>query len=75
MPFDNIKTRMQSVDNKYKNMLECSGHMLRQKGVKVFWRATTPRLVRLTVKDTPPLHEWPRLTRVLAFERNHVHRF
>jgi len=51
MPFDNIKTRMQSVDNKYKNMLECSGHMLRQEGVKVFWRATTPRLVRLTLSS------------------------
>ncbi|KIV82396.1 hypothetical protein PV11_04513 [Exophiala sideris] len=51
MPFDNIKTRMQSVDNKYKNMLECGRHMLHQEGVKVFWRATTPRLVRLTLSS------------------------
>lgn len=49
MPFDNVKTRMQSIGNPDRNMLACAGRMLRTEGVLAFWKATTPRLVRLTV--------------------------
>ena len=49
MPFDNVKTRMQSIGNPDRNMLACAARMFRAEGVLVFWKATTPRLVRLTV--------------------------
>ncbi|KIW16295.1 hypothetical protein PV08_06346 [Exophiala spinifera] len=51
MPFDNIKTRMQSTSNSHRSMLSCGMSMLRQEGIKVFWRATTPRLVRLMLSS------------------------
>lgn len=49
MPFDNIKTKMQSIGNTHTRMIRCAMHMAKTEGVKVFWKATTPRLVRLTV--------------------------
>lgn len=50
MPFDNIKTRMQSLGStKSVGMSSLALQMLRSEGIAVFWRATTPRLVRLTV--------------------------
>ncbi|KAH0370670.1 hypothetical protein KCU65_g2285, partial [Aureobasidium melanogenum] len=52
MPFDNIKTRMQSIGNKYTRMTSCATHMAKTKGVRVFWKATTPRLVRLTLSNS-----------------------
>jgi hypothetical protein len=52
MPFDNIKTRMQSIGNKYTRMTSCALHMAKTEGVKVFWKATTPRLVRLTLSSS-----------------------
>jgi solute carrier family 25 citrate transporter 1 len=52
MPFDNIKTRMQSIGNKYTRMTTCAIHMAKTEGVKVFWKATTPRLVRLTLSSS-----------------------
>ncbi|KAF2709266.1 tricarboxylate transporter [Pleomassaria siparia CBS 279.74] len=52
MPFDNVKTRMQSIGNSNRRMLSVAARMLATEGVGVFWKATTPRLVRLTVKDS-----------------------
>jgi solute carrier family 25 citrate transporter 1 len=52
MPFDNIKTRMQSIGNKYTRMTSCAVHMAKTEGIKVFWKATTPRLVRLTLSSS-----------------------
>ncbi|THW15458.1 hypothetical protein D6D24_04951 [Aureobasidium pullulans] len=52
MPFDNIKTRMQSIGNKHTGMIHCAMHMAKTEGVKVFWKATTPRLVRLTLSSS-----------------------
>jgi solute carrier family 25 citrate transporter 1 len=52
MPFDNIKTRMQSIGNKYTRMTGCAVHMAKTEGVRVFWKATTPRLVRLTLSSS-----------------------
>lgn len=49
MPFDNIKTRMQSTHSQYKGMVDCARKTLRRDGVTAFWRGTSPRLVRLTV--------------------------
>lgn len=57
MPFDNIKTRMQSVqsaDARYAGMVDCAARILRSDGVFAFWRGTSPRLVRLTVS----LFQW-----------------
>ncbi|OBR05344.1 Mitochondrial carrier protein [Colletotrichum higginsianum IMI 349063] len=51
MPFDNIKTRMQSVNARYKGMLDCAAQTLREDGVLAFWRGTSPRLVRLTLSS------------------------
>ncbi|KIW70754.1 hypothetical protein PV04_02995 [Phialophora macrospora] len=51
MPFDNIKTRMQSVDSTHRSMLSCGRSMLRHEGITVFWRASTPRLVRLMLSS------------------------
>lgn len=52
MPFDNIKTRMQSIGNKYTRMMSCAVHMAKTEGIRVFWKATTPRLVRLTLSSS-----------------------
>ncbi|KAL1837767.1 hypothetical protein VTK73DRAFT_4559 [Phialemonium thermophilum] len=51
MPFDNIKTRMQSSHSQYRNMLDCARQTLRADGVWAFWRGTSPRLVRLTLSS------------------------
>ncbi|KAK3116991.1 hypothetical protein LTR53_002073 [Teratosphaeriaceae sp. CCFEE 6253] len=52
MPFDNIKTRMQCVGSTERSMLSCARGMLVDEGVRVFWKATTPRLVRLTLSSS-----------------------
>ncbi|RFU29530.1 hypothetical protein B7463_g6804, partial [Scytalidium lignicola] len=51
MPFDNIKTRMQSTSHSYEGMCDCAIQTLRQDGVAAFWRGTSPRLVRLTLSS------------------------
>ncbi|CZR54054.1 related to mitochondrial tricarboxylate/dicarboxylate carrier proteins [Phialocephala subalpina] len=51
MPFDNIKTRIQGSTNQYSGMLDCTKKSLASEGVGVFWRGTTPRLVRLTLSS------------------------
>ncbi|KXH62687.1 mitochondrial carrier protein [Colletotrichum salicis] len=54
MPFDNIKTRMQSVQSigaRYSGMMDCAARILRSDGVTAFWRGTSPRLVRLTLSS------------------------
>ena len=52
MPFDNVKTRMQSTGKSGMRMTSVASQMLATEGLLVFWRATTPRLVRLTVRST-----------------------
>ncbi|THY13546.1 tricarboxylate transport protein [Aureobasidium pullulans] len=52
MPFDNIKTKMQSIGNTHTRIIRCAMHMAKAEGVKVFWKATTPRLVRLTLSSS-----------------------
>lgn len=49
MPFDNIKTRMQSTgaETRYKHSLDCLQKIVREEGVKRLWGGTTPRLARL----------------------------
>jgi solute carrier family 25 (mitochondrial citrate transporter), member 1 len=49
MPFDNIKTWMQSTIESYDGMLDCARKTLRKNGITAFWKGTTPRLVRLIV--------------------------
>lgn len=50
MPFDNVKTRMQSVGGGYTGMLDCAAKTLKRDGIGAFWRGTSPRLVRMTVR-------------------------
>lgn len=50
MPFDNVKTRIQSGSRAYSGMMDCASKTLREEGALAFWRGTSPRLVRLTVK-------------------------
>ncbi|WVF68991.1 hypothetical protein IAT40_003765 [Kwoniella sp. CBS 6097] len=49
MPFDVIKTRMQSLRAKteYRNSLHCAYRILTEEGVLKFWKGTVPRLGRL----------------------------
>jgi solute carrier family 25 citrate transporter 1 len=49
MPFDNIKTRIQSAAHVRQSMLDCASNIARKEGVIAFWRGTTPRLIRLMV--------------------------
>jgi len=52
MPFDNIKTRVQTQTAGRGSMIACASDMLANEGVRVFWNATTPRLVRLTLSSS-----------------------
>ncbi|KAK9472967.1 mitochondrial carrier domain-containing protein [Dipodascopsis tothii] len=49
MPFDTLKTRMQSLESKkeYRSTLHCAQRLLKEEGVLTFWKGTTPRLGRL----------------------------
>ncbi|KAK4685131.1 hypothetical protein P7C73_g5027, partial [Tremellales sp. Uapishka_1] len=49
MPFDVIKTRMQSLTAKtqYRNSLHCAYRIMTEEGILKFWNGTTPRLGRL----------------------------
>lgn len=48
MPFDVVKTRMQSeLASQYRGAFDCVATMLREEGVRRFWKGTTPRLMRL----------------------------
>lgn len=51
MPFDTVKTRMQSLQAKteYKSTLDCALKIIRNEGVKAFWSGSTARLGRLMV--------------------------
>ncbi|CAD6974111.1 unnamed protein product, partial [Tilletia controversa] len=51
MPFDVIKTRMQSLEarTRYTNMFNCATVTFREEGLKAFWRGATPRLARLVL--------------------------
>ncbi|PWN30667.1 mitochondrial tricarboxylate transporter [Jaminaea rosea] len=50
MPFDVLKTRMQSsASSQYTSTLNCLTTMLRDEGVRRFWKGTTPRLTRLVL--------------------------
>ncbi|PVH95466.1 mitochondrial carrier [Periconia macrospinosa] len=51
MPFDNVKTRMQSISHSG-SMISVAKNMLLKEGLLVFWKATTPRLVRLTLSSS-----------------------
>lgn len=52
MPFDNIKTVLQTQTAGRGSMIACARDMLAKEGVRVFWKATTPRLVRLTFSSS-----------------------
>ncbi|KAK9462006.1 mitochondrial carrier domain-containing protein [Lipomyces oligophaga] len=51
MPFDTLKTRMQSLESKkeYRNTFHCAQRLLSEEGVLTFWKGTTPRLGRLVL--------------------------
>ncbi|KAL0936833.1 mitochondrial tricarboxylate transporter [Colletotrichum truncatum] len=69
MPFDNIKTRMQAVDAKYKSMLDCAAHLVRNDGVLAFWRGTSPRLVRLTLSSGITFTVYDQVVRLIKSTR------
>ncbi|KAG5350132.1 hypothetical protein C0989_012531, partial [Termitomyces sp. Mn162] len=49
MPFDVIKTRMQSLEarQQYRNSFHCAYRIFTEEGILRFWTGTTPRLTRL----------------------------
>ncbi|KAG9013715.1 hypothetical protein FRB94_001277 [Tulasnella sp. JGI-2019a] len=51
MPFDVVKTRMQSLEAKkmYKNSFQCAYKIGTEDGIRGFWKGTTPRLARLVM--------------------------
>ncbi|KAK9449889.1 mitochondrial carrier domain-containing protein [Limtongia smithiae] len=51
MPFDTVKTRMQSLASKteYRSTAHCASRLIREEGVLTFWKGTTPRLGRLVL--------------------------
>lgn len=51
MPFDNIKTQLQSLQGSrvYSGSWDCARKMVLDDGVSRLWKGTTPRLVRLSV--------------------------
>jgi solute carrier family 25 citrate transporter 1 len=51
MPFDNIKTKLQSLDGRaaYSGSLDCVRKLVFTEGVRSLWKGTTPRLIRLSV--------------------------
>ncbi|KAF8591715.1 mitochondrial carrier [Ramaria rubella] len=51
MPFDVIKTRMQSLEARanYRNSFHCAYRIFTEDGITRFWAGTTPRLVRLVL--------------------------
>ncbi|WYZ43143.1 hypothetical protein EsH8_VI_000842 [Colletotrichum jinshuiense] len=69
MPFDNIKTRMQSVDARYKGMLDCAAQTLRSDGILAFWRGTSPRLVRLTLSSGITFTVYDQVVRLMKPKR------
>lgn len=54
MPFDSVKTRLQAIDGnqRYRGSLDCFRSVITQEGVSALWRGTTPRLVRLSVRNS-----------------------
>ncbi|KAL5335042.1 mitochondrial carrier domain-containing protein [Aspergillus crustosus] len=51
MPFDNIKTRIQSVQGEYNGLINCATNILQKDGIAGFWAGTTPRLMRLMLSS------------------------
>jgi hypothetical protein len=51
MPFDVIKTRMQSLTAKqeYKNLFHCGWRIVKEEGIPTLWKGSVPRLARLSV--------------------------
>ncbi|KAJ5975169.1 hypothetical protein N7481_008876 [Penicillium waksmanii] len=51
MPFDSIKTRLQSARTEYNGMVDCAAKIAEREGICAFWRGTTPRLMRLMLSS------------------------
>jgi len=51
MPFDNIKTQMQSLEGSrmYSSSWDCTKNLVVNGGPRRLWKGTTPRLIRLSV--------------------------
>lgn len=51
MPFDNVKTQMQSISGRsmYQSSYDCMRQLVQRGGLGSLWKGTTPRLVRLSV--------------------------
>ncbi|KAJ2497599.1 hypothetical protein GGH96_004974 [Coemansia sp. RSA 1972] len=47
MPFDVVKTRMQSPNMEYTNSIQCALRVTKSEGVRALWKGATPRLTRL----------------------------
>jgi len=68
MPFDNIKTRVQTQSSGGGSMLVCAKKMFADEGIRVFWKATTPRLVRLTLSSSIAFTVYDHVVRALAVQ-------
>lgn len=74
MPFDNIKTRIQSSGHVHNGMLDCAAGIAQREGIRAFWRGTTPRLMRLMVSGfARRMVILADLAAVLAFKRHNIH--
>lgn len=65
MPFDVVKTRMQQAGNRYRNSLDCFVQSLKADGPTVFWRGSSPRVIRLIIAGTVSFSIYERVLRAL----------
>ncbi|KAL2202215.1 mitochondrial carrier [Sarocladium strictum] len=70
MPFDNVKTQMQSIAGQrlYKGSFDCAQQLVRQAGLGILWKGTTPRLVRLSVSGAISFTIYEQTVRVLQLK-------
>ncbi|KAL2783657.1 mitochondrial carrier domain-containing protein [Aspergillus keveii] len=66
MPFDNIKTHIQSAAHVRRSMLNCAVDIARKEGVIAFWRGTTPRLMRLMLSSGITFTVYEQVTKSLG---------
>ncbi|KAG8629809.1 hypothetical protein KVT40_001428 [Elsinoe batatas] len=68
MPFDTIKTRLQSLSSVKgaQGTLGCCAQIIRHEGFLALWRGATPRLVRLTVSGAISFSVYENMKRLLV---------
>nr|A0A3G9HRV8.1 RecName: Full=Tricarboxylate transporter ALT9; AltName: Full=AAL-toxin biosynthesis cluster protein 9 [Alternaria alternata]BBG74273.1 mitochondrial tricarboxylate transporter [Alternaria alternata] len=69
MPFDNVKTQMQSLDGSriYSSSWDCAKKLVVNGGPRRLWKGTTPRLLRLSVAGAIAFTLYEEVVRLTGF--------